>query len=108
MNNNKFGELIKTNTVIIFDDKYTTDIDRSLISTEVAKVDVRTILIDRNNNKELVEALNIKEYPTLVYYKGGEAVLRGPISSIHMIKEFIDTIIMIETFSSLPSTDSSA
>ncbi|MGB3345248.1 MAG: thioredoxin family protein [Aequorivita sp.] len=74
----KFGELIETRIPVLLD--FHTDGDKasaemSAILREVAAAlgeKARVIKIDVEKNKELADALRIKDLPTLMIYKDGE------------------------------------
>ncbi len=74
----KFGELIDTRIPVLLDffssaDDASTALNPVLRDVAAALGDsARVIKIDVDKNKELAEALRIKDLPTLMIYKNGE------------------------------------
>ncbi len=72
----KFGELIETRIPVLLD--FFSGSDHSEMHSVLREVaatmgdKARVIKIDVEKNKELSEALRIKEVPTLMIYKNGE------------------------------------
>lgn len=96
----KFGELIESTTPVLLDfyadgDKASSDM--SAILREVAASlgeKARVIKIDVEKNKELSDALRIKDLPTLMIYKDGEMKWRqsgeqDASTLIELINEYI-------------------
>ena len=78
----KFGELLNTPKPILID-FYTDWNEPSLAMNDVIRSvaaalgdKAKVIKIDVDKNKELVDALRIKNVPTLMIYKNGEMVWR--------------------------------
>ena len=78
----KFGELIDNKIPVLF--SFYTDWDEPSKNTNNVLKDVATsvgdqgkvIKIDVEKNKQLADALRIKDLPTLILYKNGEMVWR--------------------------------
>lgn len=74
----KFGELIETRIPVLLDfyadgDKASAEMSSILRDVAAALGEkARVIKIDVDKNKELADALRIKELPTLMIYKEGE------------------------------------
>ncbi len=96
----KFGELIETRIPVLLD--FFSDTDKSgeglhSVLREVAAAlgdKARVIKIDVEKNKELSEALRVKEVPTLMIYKNGEMKWRqsgeqDAATLIGLVKEYI-------------------
>ena len=78
----KFGELIAVNTPVLLDFYVPRDESSASMHTVLHAVATalgnkgKVIKIDVEKNKELSQALRIKELPTLIIYKKGEMVWR--------------------------------
>ena len=96
----KFGELIETPIPVLLD--FYTDWSKTCegmhsVLREVASAlgeTARVIKIDVDKNKELAEALRVKDLPTLMIYKNGEMKWRqsGELDAhtlIDLVKEYI-------------------
>lgn len=74
----KFGELIDARTPVLLDFFSDTDEACKILNPVLRDVaaalgdKARVIKIDVDKNKELAEALRIKDLPTLMIYKNGE------------------------------------
>ena len=91
----KFGELIDVETPVLLD-FYTEWNDQSIsmhsILRDVAAAlgdKAKVIKIDVDKNKELAEALRVKDLPTLIIYKNGEMKWR------HSGEQDVNTLIEI-------------
>ncbi len=89
----KFGELIETPIPVLLD--FYTDWSKTCevmnpVLREVASAlgeKARIIKIDVDKNKELAEALRVKELPTLMIYKNGEMKWRqsGELEAVTLV-----------------------
>ena len=96
----KFGELIEASVPVLLEffsesDQISQKMNSVLrtVASEMAD-DAKVIKIDIEKNKELAEALKIKELPTLMVYKEGEMKWRqaGELDSdaiVAIIKEYL-------------------
>lgn len=96
----KFGELIEASVPVLLEffsesDQVSQKMNSVLrtVASEMAD-DAKVIKIDIEKNKELAEALKIKELPTLMVYKEGEMKWRqaGELDSdaiVAIIKEYL-------------------
>ena len=96
----KFGELIGTSIPVLLDfytDWSKTCEEMNPVLREVASAlgeTARVIKIDVDKNKELAEALLVKDLPTLMIYKNGDMKWRqsGELDAetlIDLVKEYI-------------------
>ena len=96
----KFGELIETPIPVLLD--FYTELspvckEMNPVLREVAANlgdTARVIKIDVDKNKELADALRVKEFPTLMIYKNGEMKWRqsgeqDAKTLIDLVKEYI-------------------
>ncbi|WP_026450879.1 thioredoxin family protein [Aequorivita capsosiphonis] len=96
----KFGELIETRTPVLLD--FYAEWDEAckgmhLVLREVAASlgdEARVIKIDVDKNKELAEALRVKDLPTLMIYKDGEMKWRqsgeqDADTLVGLVKEYV-------------------
>lgn len=96
----KFGELIEARIPVLLNffsnaDETSTEMNPVLRDVAVALGDsARVIKIDVDKNKELAEALRIKELPTLMIYKNSEMKWRQSGEQetntlVDLVKEYI-------------------
>lgn len=89
----KFGELIANKTIVIFKDNEVTIDDMSrTIAQELAPFDIKTVVIQSSINTELVEALKIKYYPTIMYFNDNEMKVREVPASDNDVLSIIDDV----------------
>ncbi|WP_310992965.1 thioredoxin family protein [Aequorivita marina] len=96
----KFGELIETRTPVLLD--FYAEWDEACkamnpVLRDVAAAlgeDARVIKIDVDKNKELADALRVKDLPTLMIYKNGEMKWRqsgeqDADTLVGLVKEYV-------------------